>query len=102
MRNPHSDSALYGVLLLVYPREFRVRFGNEMMDTFSEEIRSQRKIHGYPGVLRAWCFAFWEVASVAGPLQLQCSMAPALLVSILASTALILSFFAAVTPACIK
>jgi len=102
MRDHHAVIRLYAVLLLLYPREFRDRFGIEMIDSFSEEIRCQRQVHGYRGVARTWCSAFCETFSVAGPLHLQGSIVPALLASILASSVLILAFFAAVTPHCMK
>ena len=102
MQNHHTESALYSVVLLAYPSEFRARFGREMIDTFSEQIRSQHKQNGWKGVLRVWCSALWEIVRVAAPLQLQGTWAPALLLSILASSVIILAFFAAVTPHCAK
>lgn len=102
MWNHQSARVLYGALLRAYPTDFRTRFGKEMIDAFSEEIGNEREQHGIHGVLRAWCSALWEVASVAGPLQLQGSLAPALVVSILASSIFAIAFFAAVTRHCVK
>lgn len=102
MRHRQPERALYGVVLRAYPRDFRARFGREMIDTFFEEIRNQRRQYGFHGVRRAWCSALWEVVSIAGPLQLKSSLAPALVLSILASSVLALAFFAAVTPHCVK
>ncbi len=47
---------LYGVLLLAYPRDFRLRFGSEMAATFSNQIRDEWNQSGFAGVCRggAW------------------------------------------------
>lgn len=102
MENHRRERALYGAVLRAYPPDFRARFGMEMIDAFSEEIREQREQYGLRGVLSAWWSALWEVVSVAGPLQLQGSLAPALVLSILVSSVFTLGFFAAVTPHCVK
>ena len=96
------DRRLYSVLLLAYPRDFRVRFGAEMVDTFSQDMHWQRDQHGSRGALSAWCSVFWEILSVAGPLRLRSSMTVTLLLSLFASTAFVLAFFAAVTPHCTR
>lgn len=100
MTNQRPAKSLYTVVLLAYPRDFRVRFGTEMTFTFSEVVRQQRERNGIRGVLFAWCSALWEVPKVACPLRLQNSMATAFLLSLLVSSALTLSFFAAVSPHC--
>lgn len=102
MRNPLPEKTLYAVLLLAYPRDFRVRFGREMVDTFSEEMCAQRELRGFRGIIREWCSAFWEVVSIAGPLRLRESMVIPLLLSLAVSSAFALAFFAAVTPRCTK
>lgn len=96
------ERTLYAAVLCAYPAEFRARFGGEMMDVFSEEIRNQQQLSGSPGAFRVWCSALWEVASVAGPMRLQNSLARALLISILTSSVMAFAFFAAVTPHCGK
>lgn len=102
MWSHRTEMSLYGVVLRAYPREFRARFGAEMSDAFAEEIRDERSRHGRQGALRVWRSALWEVVSVAGPLQLRGSMAPALAISLLASSVFALAFFAAVTPHCVR
>jgi hypothetical protein len=102
MTNRVPEKTLYMILLLAYPSDFRVRFGAEMVDVFSEEMCLQRKLRGFSGVFRGWCSAFWEVISVAGPLRLRDSIAIPLFLSIAASSAFALAFFVAVSPHCTK
>ena len=102
MRGYQLGRTLYSAVLQAYPKDFRARFGNEMIEVFSQEIRSQSKQHGFCGAFRVWCSAFWEVLSVAGPLRLQSSLALPVVISILASSIFAFAFFAAVTPRCIK
>jgi hypothetical protein len=42
----------YAVLLLAYPREFRVRFGEEMAQVFRDRCRSVAQTRGLRGLLR--------------------------------------------------
>jgi hypothetical protein len=79
-----------------------MRFGAEMVDTFSQEIDRQRGRYGTRGALSAWGSVFWEILSVAGPLRLRNSMTVALLLSLFTSTAFFLALFAAVAPHCTK
>ncbi len=102
MRNPRPEIALFGWVLRAYPADFRSRFGNEMMDVFSEDIRDRHKQRGFLGSVNGVCSALWEVISVAGPLRFKGSLAPAVVISIVASSIFTLAFFAAVAPRCIK
>jgi hypothetical protein len=102
MRKSPPEKTLYSVLLLAYPRKFRVRFGSEMVDTFSEEMSVQRGLRGSRGAIHGWCSALWEVFSVAVPLRLSGPIVIPLLLSLAASSALGFAFFAAVTPHCMK
>ena len=69
---------LYKMLLFTYPGDFRLRFGSEMVSTFSDLICGEWEHHGLPGVARVWRSALGEVFSVAAPLQLQNSIVVAI------------------------
>ncbi len=95
---------LYKVLLFAYPRDFRQRFGTEMLTTFSEQMCSEWKRSGLVGIVQVWRSALWELLSVAVPLQLQLrsSIVVAMALSFLWSSALFMALFRAVSPTCGK
>jgi hypothetical protein len=93
---------LYNVLLFAYPRDFRQRFGSEMLTTFSEQMCSEWKRSGLVGIFQVWRSALWELLSVAVPLQLRSSIVVAMALSCLWSSALFLALFRAVSPTCGK
>jgi hypothetical protein len=91
---------LYKMLLFTYPGDFRLRFGSEMVTTFSDLICGEWEHHGLPGVARVWRSALGEVFSVAVPLQLQNSIVVAISFSFLCSSALFMTVFRAMTDVC--
>ena len=93
---------LYNVLLFAYPRDFRQRFGSEMLTTFSEQMCSEWKRSGLVGIVQVWRSAVWELLSVAVPLQLRSSIVVAMALSFLWSSALFMALFRAVSPTCSK
>jgi hypothetical protein len=99
-RAVRASCALYRMLLFTYPGDFRVRFGSEMMTTFSDLISGEWEQRGLPGVARVWRSAFEEVFSAAVPLQLQRSIVVATSLALLSSFALFMVIFYAMTHAC--
>jgi hypothetical protein len=95
-----ASCGLYKMLLFMYPGDFRLRFGSEMVTTFSDLICGEWEHHGLPGVARVWRSALGEVFSVAVPLQLQNSIVVAISLSFLCSSALFLTIFRAMTHEC--
>jgi len=91
---------LYKMLLLTHPGDFRLRFGSEMVTTFSDLICGEWEHNGLPGVVRVWRFALAEVFSVAVPLQLQSSIVVATSLSLLCSFALFIAIFHAMSHVC--
>jgi hypothetical protein len=91
---------LYTMVLLTYPRDFRLRFGSEMATTFSDQICAEWEHSGLPGVARVWRCALREVLSVAVPLQLQDSIVIATSLALLSSLALFMAVFHAMTHVC--
>jgi hypothetical protein len=75
------------MVLLTYPRDFRLRFGSEMATTFSDQICGEWERSGLPGVARVWRCALMEVLSVAVPLQLQNTIVIATSLALLSSLA---------------
>jgi hypothetical protein len=88
------------MLLFIYPSEFRLRFGSEMVATFSDLICGEWEHDGLPGVARVWWAALGEMFSVAVLLQLQNSIAISISLSFLCSSALFITILLAMTHAC--
>ena len=95
-----ASCVLYKILLLAYPAEFRLRFGTEMVTTFSYLICDEWEHNGLPGVARAWRSALGEVFSAAVPLQLQSSIVVAMSLSLVSSFTLFVAIFYAMLNVC--
>jgi hypothetical protein len=95
-----ASCGLYKMLLFAYPSDFRLRFGSEMVTTFSDLICGEWEHNGLPGVVRVWRSALGEVFSAAVPLQLQSSIVVATSLSLLWSFALFIAVFHAMTHVC--
>jgi hypothetical protein len=89
---------VYGLLLRLYPGEFRRRFGAEMRQIFAEQMQMERRRRGFRGTLFVWLTVTREVISAALPLQLRSSIMIAAALSFLLSSILCLAFFRAVSP----
>ena len=95
-----ASCGLYKILLFAYPSDFRLRFGSEMVTTFSDLICGEWEHNGLPGVARVWRSALGEVFSAAVPLQLQRSVVVATSLALLSSLALFMALFHAMTHVC--
>jgi hypothetical protein len=95
-----ASCGLYKMLLFAYPRDFRLRFGSEMVTTFSDLIRGEWEHNGPLGVARVWRSVLAEVFSVAVPLQLQSPIVVATSLALLSSFALFIAVFHAMTYVC--
>jgi len=95
-----ASCGLYKMLLLAYPADFRLRFGTEMVTTFSDLICDEWEHNGLPGIARVWWSTLGEVFFVALPLQLQSSMVVATSLSLVWSFAFFMAIFYAMTHAC--
>jgi predicted permease len=56
---------LYGALLWLYPRDFRDRFGHDMVDFFRDRRVAARRAGGTVGVARTWVRAVADIVGVA-------------------------------------
>ena len=90
-RAVRASCALYKMLLFTYPGDFRLRFGSEMIATFSDLISGEWEHEGLPGVARVWRSAVGEVFSAAVPLQLQRSIVVGISLAVLSSSALFMT-----------
>jgi len=95
-----ASCGLYKMLLFAYPSDFRLRFGNEMVITFSDLICGEWEHNGLPGVARVWRSALREVFSAAVPLQLQSPIVIATSLALLSSLAMFMAVFRAITHVC--
>jgi hypothetical protein len=95
-----ASRGLYKMLLFAYPSDFRLRFGREMVTTFSDLICGEWEHNGLPGVARVWRSVLGEVFSAAVPLQLQSSIVVATSLSLLSSLALFMAVFYAMSHVC--
>jgi hypothetical protein len=89
--------AAYGLLLALYPKELRQRFGEDMMQVFADQMCGEWQRRGVIGVVRVWFTSGWEVISVAAPLQLRNPVVIAAAFSLVSSSVLFLAFFRAVS-----
>jgi len=99
-RAVRASCALYKMLLFTYPGDFRLRFGSEMVTTFSELISGEWEHKGVPGVARVWRSAIGEVFSAAVPLHLQRSIVVATSLALFSSLALFMAVIYALTRVC--
>ena len=95
-----ASCGLYKILMFAYPADFRLRFGSEMITTFSDLIGDEWKHNGLPGVAQVWRSALEEVFSAAVPLRLQSSIVVATSLSLVSSFALFMAIFYAMTHVC--
>ena len=56
-----AHARVYRLLLTAYPREFRARFGSEMVQLFQDQLQAARATGG-EGVTRAWLRAIGDLA----------------------------------------
>ena len=99
-RAVRASCSVYKILLFMYPGDVRLRFGSEMVTTFSDLVSGEWECNGLPGVARVWRSALGEVFSVAVPLQLQNSILIAISLSFLCSSALFITILRAMTHVC--
>lgn len=88
-----ATTRLYSALLRLYPREFRLQFGEEMTQVFADQVAEARDEQGIAGVMRVCCEAVAELFTVALPSQLANVMVIVPVLSFLSALALFLAVF---------
>ncbi len=56
---------VYEQLLIIYPQDFRERFGSEMADVFDEAMRDALVQRGFVGATSLWLSSLWELGTTA-------------------------------------
>jgi len=100
-----ANSAVFRQLLVLYPRELRARFGDEMVLVFGEQISEAWRAARITGLARIWLRALWEVATIAVPQRVLVPVVFAGAVSLIAASAVFLVLLRALAPvtgACVK
>jgi serine/threonine protein phosphatase PrpC len=64
-RKPSFSEHSYGLLLQIYPKEFRQAFRLEMMQTFRDCYREALRESGKPGIVRLWGSILYDLATTA-------------------------------------
>src|SRR5258706_14354952 len=64
-RKPSFSEHSYGLLLQIYPKEFRRAFRLEMMQTFRDCYREALRENGQLGVIRLWRSILYDLATTA-------------------------------------
>jgi hypothetical protein len=95
-----ASCGLYKMLLFAYPSDFRLRFGSEMVTTFSDLCRvGTERSAGSRSIVAV---RTREVFSAAVPLHLQSPIVVATSLSLLSSLALFMMVFYAMSHVCSK
>ena len=63
-------SQTYSVLLILYPRDLRRRFAQEMTEVFDQQLQGAWDEGGLMGLVRVWLYAIRELICVALPAQM--------------------------------
>ena len=58
---------VYKSILILYPKDLRGDFGNEMIEVFDEQAWEAYSRHGSSGLMRVWFSTTWEIVTVAFP-----------------------------------
>ena len=89
--------AVYGGLLVFYPCDLRHNFGAEIAAVFEELMRDAVAERGAAGMVSLWRSALWELLTLALSSRLASNAVKAGAISLLASSALFLVLFRAVS-----
>ena len=64
-RSLSVSARLYKLLLIIYPAEFRRRYGREMAQVFRDRCRQQMQQGGKLGIARLWTRMFIDLLGTA-------------------------------------
>ena len=81
---------VYGSILILYPKDLRADFGNDMIEVFDQQVWEAYSRSGFSGLLRVWFRATWEIVTVAFPGRLAERAVP--IVAVTATLAFMLWF----------
>ena len=85
-------------LLLLYPRELRERFEEEMTEVFERQLQDSWDESGLAGFARTWAYALSDLALVALPMQLGQPIIVAPMISLIWNSLMFLMLFREMAP----
>lgn len=88
---------VYRRLMIFYPREFRARFGTDLVEVFEDLACEVMRQPSLAGLVSLWSTTLWDVVCVAVPMRMRDTTVIAGALSFIASSALFLAFFRAVS-----
>jgi len=88
----------YGVLLILYPRELRFRFAEEMTDVFEQQVQEAWNDGGLTGLVGVWLCALRELLCVALPARLGQPVIVAPALSLIGNSAMFLALLRELSP----
>ena len=91
-------SQTYGLLVILYPRDLRRHFGEEMTEVFDQQLREAWDQRGLAGLLRVWLWAIGELLCVALPAQLAQPIIVVPTLSLISNSFLFLVILRALSP----
>jgi|SRR5437588_2232850 len=92
------SSRTYSVLLILYPRELRLRFAEEMAEVFDQQLQGAWDESGFIGLVRVWLGAIGELICVALPNQLAQPIVIVPTLSLISNSAIFLILLRALSP----
>ena len=92
------SSRTYSVLLIMYPRELRRRFAQEMTDVFDQQLQGAWDESGFAGLARVWLDAIGELLFVALPAQIGQPIVIVPTLSLIGNSAIFLVLMRALSP----
>lgn len=100
MSGVQLSCVVYRRLLVLFPRDFRSRFGEEMAAVFEDCLLELARRRQSLEIARTWTLALREIVTVAVPLRLRDAPVIAGAASLITSLVLFLAFFRAVSKHC--
>jgi len=86
------------MLVILYPRDLRRSFREEMTEVFDEQLREAWEESGFTGFLRVWLCALRELLCVALPAQLAQPVVVVPALSLISNSFLFLVILRALSP----
>ena len=92
------SSQTYGILVILYPRDLRLAFAQEMTEVFDQQLHEAWDESGLTGFLRVWLYALGELLFVALPAQLAQPVVVVPTLSLISNSFLFLVILRALSP----
>ena len=93
-----ASSRTYGVLLTLYPRDLRLKFAEEMMEVFEQQVEDAWDERGFIGLVQVWLCTIRVLLCVALPSQMGQPIFVVPTVSLISNSALFLALLRELSP----